>query len=583
MKKKPVSLLLLLLAMGNFLLSQDTRTNGINQISISSLKQRNTDPFSTEKVKAFRQSNSIKMGSFYVMNETSDVLEVLFYHSDAPKNAAQFKIQVVKNGVKFLLDKNGGKIFIGNDWGIQFRQGNWQSSVFFIGDLCSHNGNGFELRVNNKTSTDVNVKSVEQEDPVNFKKSIFAINYLENNYDATTEKKEGQKWVDILAFYYEDEDYLEVAGKLIGNVPESYIEELDEEAILKMTKKSESFKPIGIAWNKIQQLRVERDIKGDHWLIISGPVVRIEDNKLIANQLRLFIWPEKTDNIIRAISFLSKNLARELREAEEEEARKKREEQQELQEQRNFDNYRFTSVSEATSYLNKVLIAETSHARSVKEKPVIPYPNQYILMPAKEENYQARYFSFSTIRQIEHVSERTPGCPGCGDIDLIKVTVPVYWFDRHDFYSNDFYFTVSDNGVEKAIQALRYLKENASFGEPAKKGSGGSTPETPTMYEVYFQNQNDFDVYVAYASDEQGDGRVVNHYWYKFTPGQKSILFRAKNRAFCYYVYGYSNGRKVEWGNGDRGSMLIDGKAKDATCKVIPERQYRYTFSVSRN
>lgn len=318
------------------------------------------------------------------------------------------------------------------------------------------------------------VKSVEQEDPENFKKSIAAINYLQQNYSATTEKKEGQKWVDVLALEYDDEDYLLVIGKLIGKVPEAYIRELDEEAALKVTKIDESFKPIGIAWNKIQQVRVERDVQGNHWLVITGPVERYEENKVISNQLRLFVWPDKTDNISRAISFISKNLARETRESEEKAAREEEEEKEqeeeeerELQEQREFDNYRFTSISEATSYLNKVLVAQTRHLLTVQKKPTISTTNQYIIMWAIKENYQARYFVFSTIRKIEDASEKI--CPGCAETQLIKVTAPIYWSDLHEYCNNEFYFEVLDIGVGKAIKALQYLKENASFGEPPKK------------------------------------------------------------------------------------------------------------------
>lgn len=433
------------------------------------------------------------------------------------------------------------------------------------------------------TSKEANKSFTEAED---------AITYLNDNFLVTTERKQGKTWVDILGISFDENDYFTIRAKGTGKVSEDVLREKDEEAIVSKVTMVEDFKPIGIRWNKVGQVKIEKDANGDSWVVISGPVEVIENNKLIANRLRLYVWPEKKENIKNAIMFLASNMdnkvqmeAQKQAQAERQElAEAEREKQLKIQEERAFENYRFTSLNEAAAYLEKVLGCSTSHLRPVKSVCRIPGLNQYMVIDANGEGFQSRYFVFTSITSIGETAETESACPSCGENPIIKVTVPVYWYDTHELNRSEYYFAVNDRGASKAVKALRYLRANSSFGEPtAKNSTVSNTPsQQSNMYEVYFSNNTDIDIYVAYSNDVDGDGSSEKHYWYKFSPGETSILFRAKSRAFCFYAYGRTKGGKIRyWNNGGGYDMVIDGVTKPAGCKAIPEGQYRYTVGIN--
>lgn len=561
------------------------------KLTIKDIQQKKSYDYTKEKISEFRSSGNVKTGAVEIENQTEGILEILFYHSDAPQNGFQFRLELEPNETRFLFDEYSKKIILANDWGIKFLQKEWESSTFLLGDLCENKNGVYKLSLSGKyfESNQISDSKKEEhddaEDAMFFSKVSTAVTYLKNNFSASTEKKNGKKWVDILGIEIDD-TYLLLVGKLTGTVDEAEIynavEEEDLSVIQKKTTVSNDFTARGIAWTKIQQIKIESDANRDNWLVIDGPVETIEEKRVVAKRLRLYVKAAEKANIKNAISFLSKNMEDAIRQQMEVDAEIERQKQSKLQVQKDFDNYRFTSITEASRYLEKVLNCSTSHDRSIKEKCNIPYPNQYIIIEASKENYQAKYFVFSTITEIEQVTEG-PSCISCGDEKLIKVTAPVYWFDKHENCSNTYYFSVNDIGIEKAIKAFNYLRANASFGEPQRKGNSQAIqePTKSSMYEVSINNDTNYDIYVAYASDENGDGNIGTHYWYKFSPGETSLLFRAKNRAFCIYAYSKLPGGKIrQWGNGEEGNMLIEGEQKKASCKVITTGHYRYTLQI---
>lgn len=408
-----------------------------------------------------------------------------------------------------------------------------------------------------------------------------AIDYIKSNFYVTTEKKEGDLWVNLLAIDPDYDDYLTIPGKGIGKVSEKIIAASEREELENKVTLVKEFKEYGIRWNKINQIEIEKDANGDNWLLISGPVETTEDGKFITNRLRIYVWAEKSKKIRNALLYLSKNMERYVKQREESQKQKDLKIQQD-QQQNDFPNFRFTSLKEAASYLEKVLNCNTNYASSVESKCRIPGMNQYLVIDASDKKWQSKFFSFSSIINIEEVASLS--CASCGN--SIKITVPVYSYDTHTKNSNEFYFNVEDIGNEKAINAFKYLKANASFGEPSiQNSSEKSSSQQPKMYEVYIKNNNNFDIYIAYANDVEGNGKITTNYWYKFSPGETSILFRAKNRAFCYYAYGKSKGGKLfsTYDDGSGYKMMIDGDSKPAKCKVIPEGNYNYILQIGDN
>lgn len=311
------------------------------------------------------------------------------------------------------------------------------------------------------------VFTAQLDEPETFTCAAGAIDYLRENFLYTPEKKEGKKWTNIFGVQSDDDYYFMLSGKGIGNVFEKEMREMNEdneEELAKKITKVENFKSIGIKWEEIKQVSTQVDARGDSWLNITGPVELVDEKKIIANSLRLYVWPEKRENIKNAILFLSKSdLSAEADRKADLIAKLENEKKLEIKAQRDFDNYQFTSISDAINYLEKVLGCDV-HQQIAQDKSLVPYPYKYMLIKHPEAGYQDRYFVFSTIAKVEESDEQD--CASCGN--LLKVTVPVYFIQSRNKYKDFIYFNVHDRGNGKAIKAFRYLRANLSFAEPER-------------------------------------------------------------------------------------------------------------------
>ncbi len=239
------------------------------------------------------------------------------------------------------------------------------------------------------------------------------------------------------------------------------------------------------------------------------------------------------------------------------------------------NNFKFTSIENAVNYLNTNLIPNQSNYSIEDKEYYVPYPYSYLSITKRDDlNLANLFFSFSEITDVESAYSL--------DHNLVTVTVPVRRYDNHKKIDEDYVLQFKDKDETKMINAINYLREHVAFGQPTIPNQAVSVNTQQKIYEVYVHNNTNYDIYIAYATDVNGTGNTSTHYWYKFTPGQNSILFRAKSKAFCYYAYSdKGNGKKAYWGGGGY-QMVIDGENKDAKCVVIQEGSYKHTLNLNQ-
>lgn len=139
MKRKNLFPLLLLLI--------GSLTSFSQKITISDIQKKKSYEYDNESISAFRSAGNVKTGIVEINNQTAEILEVMFFHSDAPNSGVQFKLELEPGQKGFVFDKYEKKVVLANDWGIRFKLNDWESSTFLLGDFCVSTDGCFKLTI----------------------------------------------------------------------------------------------------------------------------------------------------------------------------------------------------------------------------------------------------------------------------------------------------------------------------------------------------------------------------------------------------------------------------------------------------